>query len=126
VAEDHAVSRRVMELILEPLGVDLVLAEDGAEAVDAFAGMAFDVIVLDKRMPNLDGLEAARRIRALEAAAGRSRTPILLLSADAGSEEAAMAIDAGCDRHLTKPISPERLIASLHDILAVAGARQAV
>ena len=113
VAEDHPTNRKVVSLILEPFGVDLTLVEDGRQAVEAFEAGAYDLILMDIQMPVLDGLSATREIRAAEAAAGRPRTPIVALTANALPEHIAEALAAGMDAHLAKPISPDALVALL-------------
>ncbi|HEX4709112.1 ATP-binding protein [Phenylobacterium sp.] len=113
VAEDHPTNRTVVSLILEPFGVDLTLVEDGRQAVEAVEREGFDLILMDLQMPVLDGLNATREIRALEAALGLARTPIVALSANALPEHIAEACAAGMDGHLAKPIRPDDLIALL-------------
>jgi len=107
LAEDHAVNRRVVQLLLEPAGVELTCVENGAEAVAAAAG-GFDLILMDMQMPVMDGLTAIRAIRA----AG-NRVPIWALSANALPEHVRASSEAGADGHLTKPISAEALYAVL-------------
>ncbi|TDB38217.1 MAG: response regulator [Actinobacteria bacterium] len=85
----------------------VVTARNGREAVDAFIGAGpgtFDVVFMDMQMPEMDGLEATRVIRAHEAENGWHRVPIIALTAYALASEAQEALDAGCDRHMTKPI----------------------
>ncbi|MGZ6014129.1 MAG: ATP-binding protein [Phenylobacterium sp.] len=113
VAEDHPTNRTVVALILEPFDVELTLVEDGRQAVEAVERETFDLILMDLQMPVLDGLSAAREIRALEAALGLARTPIVALSANALPEHIAEARAAGMDEHLAKPIRPDALIALL-------------
>ena len=122
VAEDHPTNRKVVSLILEPFGVDLTMVEDGRQAVDAATRDTYDLILMDIQMPVLDGLSAAREIRAMEAATGRPRTPIVALTANALPEHVAEAHAAGMDAHLAKPISPDALVALLSTAL---GARDA-
>jgi len=117
VAEDHPTNRAVVQLILEPFGVDLTMVEDGRGAVDAVEREAYDLILMDLQMPVLDGLSAAREIRALEAALGLGRTRIVALSANALPEHIAEARAAGMDGHLAKPIRPDALIAMLADAI---------
>jgi signal transduction histidine kinase/ActR/RegA family two-component response regulator/cell division protein ZapA (FtsZ GTPase activity inhibitor) len=117
VAEDHPTNRAVVQLILEPFGVDLTMVEDGRAAVDAVEREAFDLILMDLQMPVLDGLSAAREIRALEAALGLGRTRIIALSANALPEHIAEARAAGMDGHLAKPIRPDDLIGLLADAI---------
>jgi PAS domain S-box-containing protein len=105
LAEDHAVNRRVVQLLLEPAGVELTSVENGAEAVEALAAGSFDLVLMDMQMPVMDGLTAIRAIRATET----RRTPIWALSANALPEHVRASAEAGADGHLTKPISAEAL-----------------
>jgi len=117
LAEDHPVNRRAIELILEPFGALITPAENGRLAVEAYAASTFDLVLMDKRMPVLDGLEALREIRAHEAALGRERTPVLMLSADAAPHDLEEAESAGCDGYVPKPITPDVLFAAIQDAL---------
>ncbi len=118
VAEDHPTNRAVVALILEPFGVDLTMVEDGRQAVEAMERETFDLILMDLQMPILDGLSAAREIRANEANHNIPRTPIVALSANALPEHIAEARAAGMDDHLAKPIRPDALIGLLTQTLA--------
>jgi CheY-like chemotaxis protein len=80
------------------------------------------VVLMDMQMPLMDGLAATRAIRSIEAETGRARTPIAMLTANAMDEHVAQALDAGCDLHLAKPITPERLFAGLNAAMAQAAA----
>ena len=117
LAEDHPVNQRVVALILEPLGVDLIIVGDGAEAIEAEAAGRYDLILMDLHMPNVDGLTATRAIRASEAERGAGRTPIVALTADALAEHVVASKAAGADFHLAKPIKPDALVEVLIDIL---------
>ncbi|HYE46247.1 MAG TPA: ATP-binding protein [Caulobacter sp.] len=110
LAEDHAVNRRVVQLLLEPVGVELTCVENGAEAVAAGLAGGYDLILMDLQMPVMDGLTAIRTIRAAE---GPDRTPIWALSANALPEHVRASAEAGADGHLTKPISADALYAVL-------------
>ncbi|MDB5470958.1 MAG: hybrid sensor histidine kinase/response regulator, partial [Caulobacter sp.] len=109
LAEDHAVNRRVVQLLLEPAGVELTCVENGAEAVEAALSQAFDLVLMDMQMPVMDGLTAIRAIRAGET----GRTPIWALSANALPEHVRASAEAGADGHLTKPVSAEALFEAL-------------
>jgi PAS domain S-box-containing protein len=124
VAEDHATNRRVIELILESTGVELLCVENGAEAVVATELETFDLILMDMQMPVMDGLTAIRAIRAREASTHRGRTPIYVLTANAMPEHVAASAAAGADGHLSKPILAENLINLVVEI-AGGGADQA-
>src|SRR6185312_12908177 len=75
LAEDHPTNRRVIELILGAAGVALTCVENGAEAVEAWRGGGFDLVLMDVQMPVMDGLSATRANREAEHAAGLARTP---------------------------------------------------
>ena len=109
LVEDHEVNRAVVELLLAPLGVELVMACDGQEGVQAFEDERFDLVLMDMQMPRMDGLTATRRMRAIEARRGGSRTPIVMLTANIGPEHQLAALAAGADAYLAKPIDRERL-----------------
>ena len=110
VADDHPTNRKVVELILSQAPVDLVQAENGAEALEAARSQVFDVILMDMQMPVMDGLTAVREIRLHERAAGRECAPIVMLTANALPEHVAAAQAAGADRHLAKPFDAAELL----------------
>jgi PAS domain S-box-containing protein len=116
LAEDHPTNRRVVELILETIGVDLTSVENGQEAVDACADQSFDLILMDMQMPVMDGLTAIRAIRQRETDRGDPRTPIYALTANAMPEHAEASRAAGADAHLTKPIRADTLIEVVQNI----------
>lgn len=118
LAEDHPVNRKVVELILGAMPVDLTCVENGAQAVEAFAVQAFDLVLMDMQMPVMDGLTAIREIRAREVATGAARTPILSLTANAMPEHVEQSFAAGADDHLTKPVSAPMLIATIEAVTA--------
>ena len=109
LVEDHEVNRAVVELLLAPLGVELVMACDGQEGIEAFESDHFDLVLMDMQMPRVDGLAATRRLRDIEAERGEGRTPIVMLTANIGPEHQLAALAAGADAHLAKPIDRERL-----------------
>jgi CheY-like chemotaxis protein len=117
VADDNATNRRVIELILQSVGAEVLCVEDGAEAVAAFASGSFDVVFMDMMMPVMNGLEATRLIRRREAADGLARTPVLMLTANTMPEHVQSALDAGADAHLTKPIVAARLLEAVSAVL---------
>lgn len=120
-ADDHEVNRRVVAMILEPLGVDLTVVENGQEAVDAAANAAFDLILMDVQMPVMDGLTATRQIRKMEGDRGLDRTPIISLTANAMPDDVRRSLDAGSDLHMPKPIRPADLIKALSDLMTTTG-----
>jgi len=118
LAEDHPTNQRVVSLILEPFGVDLTIVDNGAQAVEAFSSGSFDLVLMDLRMPVMDGLEATRCIRAWESVQRAKPTPIVMLSASAMREQVDAALEAGCDAHVTKPVTPAGLIESVRAVLS--------
>ena len=119
VADDHPTNRRVIELILAQAPVQIVIAENGAEAVEAFRRHDFDLVLMDMQMPVMDGLTATHEIRLHEAAMGAPRTPIVMLTANAMPEHIAAGRAAGADRHLAKPFNAAELLAMVADPAAV-------
>ena len=113
LAEDHPVNQRVVQAILSGGGMEVTTVGDGAQAVEAFTAGAFDLILMDMQMPVMDGLTATRAIRAAERSAGRPRTPLIMLSANAMAQHLQDAADAGADSHLAKPITPGSLMAAI-------------
>jgi len=109
LAEDNPINALLARKFLTRAGCIVVGAQDGEEAVAAAAAGAFDLILLDIRMPRVDGIEAAERIRA--GAGPSARAPIVALTADTGDEERARAMRAGMDDFVTKPIDANRLLA---------------
>ncbi|MEY3234964.1 MAG: hypothetical protein RL230_2235 [Pseudomonadota bacterium] len=120
LAEDHPINQRVVAMILQPYGVDLTVVENGVKALEAFEAGNFDVVLMDMQMPEMDGLKATRAIRALELTAQLPRIPIAMLSANAMQEHVEQALDAGCDVHIAKPVSPESLVKGIEAALASA------
>jgi PAS domain S-box-containing protein len=117
LAEDHPTNQRVVQLILASQGVELVIVDDGAQAVAAYGVDRFDLVLMDMQMPGMDGLSAIRAIRALEAARGGAPTPIVMLSANAMAEHKSEAIAAGADGHVTKPITATSLLEGMRSAL---------
>jgi signal transduction histidine kinase/CheY-like chemotaxis protein len=107
VAEDNEVNREVLAAMIDGLGQEAHFAQDGREALDAAASQDFDLVLMDLHMPGMDGIEAARAIRALEG--GRSRVPIAALTADAFDDTRERCMAAGMDAFLPKPVSVEAL-----------------
>lgn len=109
LAEDNPINALLARTLLTREGCVVSAVQDGQEAVEAAASGAYDLILLDIRMPRLDGLEAAQRIRAGQGPSARA--PIVALTADAGEAERVQAFQAGMDDFITKPIDVTRLLA---------------
>ena len=125
VVEDHPVNRQILTLMLERLPARVTCADDGAQGVAAFEQQRFDVILMDLRMPLMDGYEAMRRIRALEAAQGLARTPIIVVSAHTAAGDLKTARDAGADHHLGKPVHIPTLLETMDALMQDRPARTA-
>jgi len=104
VAEDNAVNQKLARAMLSRLGHDCALAADGREAIAEWSTGVYDVILMDVQMPDLDGFDATREIRRLEARTGR-RVPIVAMTAHAMPGDRERCLVAGMDDYITKPIS---------------------
>jgi CheY-like chemotaxis protein/HPt (histidine-containing phosphotransfer) domain-containing protein len=111
VVDDVLMNREIASSFLHAASHNVTCVESGAEAIDAVRSTDFDVILMDVRMPEMDGLEATRRIRALEG--GRRLMPIIALTALTFPEQVRECYKAGMDSHLPKPFSPETLQAAV-------------
>ena len=116
IVDDHPTNREVARLMLAPLGCDIFEAVDGFEAVEMASAARFDLILMDVRMPRMDGLAATKAIRAL--AGEFSRMPILAVTADAMPEDTARCLAAGMDGHVAKPLTHASLFAAIDAVMA--------
>ncbi|CAN5264413.1 hypothetical protein BH11PSE9_BH11PSE9_30180 [soil metagenome] len=110
VVDDNPVNQQVLIDVLGEIGVKPELANNGAEAVEKVRQADYELILMDIQMPVMDGLEAARRIRALP---GREATPMLAMTANASAEDRAASLRSGMNDHLGKPIRLDALHAAL-------------
>jgi PAS domain S-box-containing protein len=122
VAEDNEINALLMRSLLTRLGHHTVIATNGAEALESWlaaksAGTPYDLVLMDVQMPEIDGIEAARRIRISEAGEGR-RTPILALTANTLIEDRNACFEAGMDGFLIKPLDREKLAEALAGLTA--------
>jgi PAS domain S-box-containing protein len=118
VAEDNPVNCMVIEGLLGTLGLEVELVDNGQQAVDALArANALDLVLMDLHMPVMDGYEATQRIRQAEQVSGRTRIPIIALTADAFEDDRIHCQAVGMDGFLTKPIALEALQQALTDWL---------
>jgi two-component system, sensor histidine kinase len=116
-AEDNPTNQLVLSTVMQIFGCELMMVGDGEQAVEAWRRDRFDVILMDIQMPRMDGVAAARTIRAAEAAEGRTRTPIVALSANALVHQVEEYRAAGMDGHVAKPIELDKLQAVLETVL---------
>ena len=124
-AEDNMVNQKVLKAIVEPMDVELTLVGDGRAAVDAWRTGAFEVILMDIQMPVMDGITAAKTIRAAELMERRPRTPILALTANALVHQVEEYLAAGMDGHVAKPIEISKLYDAMNRALSDAATAQA-
>jgi two-component system sensor histidine kinase/response regulator len=117
LVEDDVNSRTLVINLLKRRGHSVILARDGAEALELHAGQPVDLILMDVQMPNLGGLEAAAAIRKREALTGR-RTPIVALTAHALDGDRERCLRAGMDDYLSKPIRPLELFEKIASLRA--------
>lgn len=116
-ADDNEVNRRLLQAVLAPVCTDLVLVNDGLEAVEAFQMQPFDVVLMDIQMPGQDGVAATRAIRRLEAEQGRAPTPIIALTANVVREQLEEYAAAGMDGHVAKPFDFALLFGALEQAI---------
>ncbi len=120
VADDGVHNRNLLRRALGDAGFDVREASNGAEAIAAWEGWRPDAILMDMRMPEVDGLQATRRIRQREAAEGAERpTRIVALTASAFDHDRETFLEAGCDQFLGKPFSVDTLFDALGEILGI-------
>jgi PAS domain S-box-containing protein len=108
LVEDDRINSMILQRMLSKLGMSVVQAHDGSEAMQKMREHEFDVVLMDCHMPIMDGLEATRRIRAGEA--GNSEVPIVALTAAALDEDRRRCLDAGMDDFLSKPVRPDEIL----------------
>ncbi|UWQ49485.1 response regulator [Leisingera caerulea] len=121
VAEDNAVNRVLMEKFLQPTPAEVVFAENGREAVAQFEAFAPDIILMDMSMPEMDGLEATRAIRAL----ARPQPAIVALTANAFDSDREACLAAGMDEFMSKPVNRGKLLDLLVQLAPQAQSRRA-
>jgi CheY-like chemotaxis protein len=109
LVEDNAVNQEVARAMLQELGVAVVSAWSGEEALEKLAADRFEVVLMDCQMPKLDGYATTSRFREWEKENQRPRTPIVALTANALSGDAEKCFAAGMDRYLSKPFTSDQL-----------------
>ncbi len=119
LAEDHRTNQYLIRAFLRSGGHDVAVAENGAAAFEAVKGGGFDVVLMDMQMPVLDGLSAARRIRALPGP--EAGIPIIALTANVMSADRAACLAAGMNDYLCKPVEVAALLAALRRATAATG-----
>lgn len=122
--DDNEMNRRVLRLMLESAALEVVEAANAETGLRLHAQGEFDMILMDLRMPGMDGLDAIRAIRAR--ADAKANIPIVVLTADAGAEIRDLCTAAGADDLLTKPVEMSALFDCLGRALSRAGSGEAV
>jgi signal transduction histidine kinase/FixJ family two-component response regulator len=117
VAEDHPTNQKVIQLILEPLGAQVTMCDNGQIALDAFKANSFDIVLMDMQMPVMDGLTATQAIRDHERSLNLARTPVIMVTANAMRQHRDQAIAAGANSHLAKPVTPTSLTMAIANVL---------
>src|SRR6478609_3377994 len=119
LADDDEVGRCVLAEYLEQEGYQVQQAADGRQALAAIASFLPDLIIVDVKMPELDGLEVVRRVHA------RSTVPIIILSALSDDIDRVAGLSAGSDDYVTKPVQPRELLLRIQALLRRADAAEA-
>ncbi len=110
VVEDQVDNRTILRDLLDSAGIQVLEAENGAIGVEMAKNLLPDLILMDIQMPEMDGYEASRRIKAAPALAA---VPIIAVTSYALSDDIDRALAAGCDDYVTKPFSPRALLAKV-------------
>ena len=119
LAEDVEINAEIISMLLESRDMEVDLAQNGQIAVDKFGAHEpgyYDAVLMDMRMPEMDGLEATRRIRAMDREDARC-IPIIALTANAFDEDVQRSLQAGLNAHLSKPVHPEVLFETLESLI---------
>lgn len=117
IVEDSESSRAMICEHLRQENFDITQAENGAVAVEQVKAARFDLVLMDIKMPMMDGYEAMRRIRQWEEARGLERTAIIAFTASAFEEDVQRALESGADLHLSKPVKREALAGAIKNLI---------
>jgi signal transduction histidine kinase/AmiR/NasT family two-component response regulator len=119
-ADDNPTNQKVIAAVLAPLGAEVEMVSDGAACVEAWKRGGYDIVLMDIHMPVMDGVEAARTIRALEISESRKRIPIVAVTANALVHQVEGYMAAGMDGHVAKPIEVTKLYDAIETAVAAA------
>jgi CheY-like chemotaxis protein len=112
-AEDNEINQMVLKALLEPYDYDLIVVDDGRQAVEAYQTEAFDLILLDIQMPVMDGPSAAAAIRRYEVQTNRREIPIIALTANVMADQIQSYLAAGMNQVVPKPLNIDDLYAAI-------------
>ncbi len=116
LVEDSVVNQKLAIGILQRSGHQVAVANNGREAVEMLASERFDVVLMDVQMPEMDGLEATRRVREAERL-GQPRVPIIAMTAHAMTGDREKCLDAGMDHYVTKPVRAQLLFEAMQSVI---------
>jgi signal transduction histidine kinase/ActR/RegA family two-component response regulator len=117
LVEDNKANQMFMSIILKKLKLEFDIANDGLEAIKAYESKEYDLILMDENMPNLNGIEATKKILNIEKDRNLKHTPIIALTANALKGDRERFLEAGMDEYLTKPINKEKLASTIDDFI---------
>ena len=117
LVEDHLINQRVFEIMISHINPNLVIANNGIEAIDEFMTKKFDLIFMDMFMPIMDGITATSEIRKIEKSNNLKTTPIIMLTANASKEHEEASLKAGANMHLTKPTTINGITEAIAQVL---------
>jgi signal transduction histidine kinase/CheY-like chemotaxis protein len=109
LVEDNKTNQKFMQIILDDLGLEIEIANDGVEAIDMFTAKKYDIILMDENMPNMGGIEATAKILKIEKEKKLQHTPIIALTANALKGDKEKFMGAGMDEYITKPVDVDHL-----------------
>ena len=118
VAEDNVINQKLASALLQKLGHQVILAENGRTALEILAEQPFDLALMDVQMPVMDGLEATRELRLREKALGRLRLPVVAVTARAMAGDHQRCLEAGMDDYVSKPLRPQALQEAIERVFA--------
>ena len=118
LVEDNKTNQMLINILLDDLGLDVEIAENGLEAVEKFETTKYDLILMDENMPKMSGIEATTIILDLEKKNSIKHTPIIALTANALATDRAKFLGAGMDEFISKPIDHETFVRALHSFLS--------
>ncbi len=117
VVEDNKATQLFMKLLLEDIGLKCSMAYDGLEAIKEFSTNKYDAILMDENMPNMNGMEATKRILEIESQNNIPHTPIIALTANSMRGDREIFLSAGMDEYLSKPLDKSKLVKILSNII---------